>query len=167
MSLESLNRLSELTGFTHRTIKGRIADLLVPIIEGRSHLYESRDVFPLLYSGADGVEYDLVSERARLAHHQANNEAIKEQVAMGQLIPAELVVKNGAAMVAAARAKILGAHNKIKNRFSDIPPAAIDELEGILIEALDELGNDGIPPELEAVIDRHARRLAAAAEADD
>ena len=166
MSLESVSRISDLTGLDRRTIKARI-DFLVPIVEGRSHLYETREVLPVLYGQDDGVIYDLTEERARLAHHQANNEALKERAARGELIPAEMVIKHGAAMVAAVRAKILAAHNKIRNRFADLSPGAIDEMQNILTEALAELAADGIPEEIRKHIRGYIRRMDTAAEPDD
>ena len=42
--------------------------------------------------GGDGKVYDEKLERARLLHHQANNESMKEATNRGELLPVELVV---------------------------------------------------------------------------
>ena len=62
MSLESTNRLSELTGMDVRTIKRRLATLQ-PTVQGRAHTYESRDALPLLYGAQDSAAFDLNQER--------------------------------------------------------------------------------------------------------
>ena len=148
--------------------------MAVSNIRGRSHQYETADVVQWLVQheiqkivSDNAGRYDLTDERARLAHHQANNEALKERAARGELIPAEMVIKHGAAMVAAVRAKILAAHNKIRNRFADLSPGAIDEMQNILTEALAELAADGIPEEIRKHIRGYIRRMDTAAEPDD
>jgi phage terminase Nu1 subunit (DNA packaging protein) len=87
MSLESLSRLSDLSGFAPRTIKTRI-ERLTPIKEGSATLYETRDALALMYRADQGEKlFDLEQERARLSHHQANREALKEGIERGELIP--------------------------------------------------------------------------------
>ena len=52
-------------------------------------------------------DHDLTDERARLAHHQANNEALKEQINKGELIKAEDVINQWAERISNARSKLL------------------------------------------------------------
>lgn len=167
MAKLSINKLAEITGFTNRTVKRRLADL-VPIIEGRSHLYDSRAALPLLYQveREETTSFDLTAERARLAHHQANIERMKEDQLAGSLVPEQVIREYGAGMVAAFRAKILSLHNKIRNRFPGIDKEIIHEIQALHSEALDELGNNGIPKEIQRTIWRNLRNSEAAANPD-
>ncbi len=156
MSLESMNRLSDMTGFSPRTIKVRLARLS-GIREGAALLYETRDALPLLYKADLGPKlFDLEQERARLSHHQANREAMREQIERGEMIPAKEVIELGAVTIAAARAKILSIPSKLRGRFPNLPPETFDALEQLHREALTELGTDGLHAELRARLDRPA-----------
>jgi phage terminase Nu1 subunit (DNA packaging protein) len=154
MSLESLSRLSDLSGFAPRTIKLRI-ERLSPIREGKATLYETRDALPLMYEVDRGEkQFNLEQERARLSHHQANREQLKEGVERGELIPAPEVIELGAALIGAARAKILAIPSKLRGRFPSLPHDAIDALEQMQRDALTELGTDGLHGDLRARLDR-------------
>lgn len=159
MSLEAMSRLTELTGMAYATIKPRLK-ALTPIKDGNALLYESRDALPLLYKVADGPRlYHLEEERARLAHHQANNEALKEKQLNGELLPAELVIDLGSALVGAARSKVLAIHSKIRSRFPGVEQELADEIETLSREALTELGSDGIPADIRRRIAPAIQRL--------
>lgn len=106
MSLESISRFAELTGKAPRTIKPLIL-ALQPVIDGRSHLYETRDALPLIYGTDSDKTYVLEEERARLAHHQANNEALKEAENRGDLIRSDDVRELLNNMIMATKAKLL------------------------------------------------------------
>ena len=148
MSLESLSRLSDLSGMAPRTIKGRI-ERLTPIKEGKATLYETRDALPLMYQSDLGEKmFDLEQERARLAHHQANREAMREATERGEYIPAEIVREYGAAGMTATKAKLLAISSKLRGRFPDVPQAMIDIIGELHREALEELGKDGLHAEL-------------------
>jgi phage terminase Nu1 subunit (DNA packaging protein) len=125
--------------------------------KGNAKTYESKDALPLLYGyGADpDTTYDLTEERARLAHHQANNEKLKEDQLRGSLIPEDIIKEHGAGMVAAFRAKLLSLHNKIRNKFTSLSKDVIDEIQRLHQEALEELGTDGIPSEIRERIRRN------------
>lgn len=165
MRRESLNSLAELTGFDRRTIKRKIAHLDI-VKDGRSHLYNTADALPLLYS-KDGGVYDAEQERARLLHHQANNEALKEATNRGELFPAVLVIELCSALVSASRTKVLAIHSKLRQRFPSIQSEVADEVEQLSHEALSELGSDGIPADLRRRIAPNIRSLQSAAAADD
>ena len=146
MSLESTNRLSELTGMDVRTIKRRLATLL-PTVQGRAHTYESRDALPLLYGQIDSSAYDLNHERARLAHHQANNESLREAQNRGELLPRGLVIQTWQGIVAAARARLLALPTKAAHQLLGARTLAEAEevVRGHVYEALTELARDGLP----------------------
>ena len=116
--------------------------------------------------GGDGTVYDEKLERARLLHHQANNESLKEKTNRGELIPAELVIDLGAALVAAARTRVLAIHSKVRGRFPELESAVLDEIETLTREALTELGSDGLHPDIRRRIAPAVRRLESASEAD-
>lgn len=115
----------------------------------------------------DGEIFDEKIERARLLHHQANNEALKEQVNRGEQIPAALVVELCSAMVAAARTKVLAVHSKLRSRNPGIDAKIANEVEELNHEALRELGSDGMPADLRRRIAPHIRRLESAASPND
>lgn len=131
-------------------------------------LFETREALPFLYELDVGEQnFDLTEERARLAHHQANNEALKEKQLSGELLPAELVIELGAALVAAARAKVLAIHSKCRSRFPGLDQDLADEIEDLSREALSELGSDGIPADLRRRFAPAIRRLEPPAETHD
>ena len=146
MSLESTNRLSELTGMDVRTIKRRLATLQ-PAVQGRAHTYESRDALPLLYGQIDSSAYDLNQERARLAHHQANNESLREAQNRGELLPRGLVIQTWQGIVAAARARLLALPTKAAHQLLGARTLAEAEeaVRTHVYEALAELARDGLP----------------------
>ena len=111
----------------------------------------------------DGKIYDEKLERARLLHHQANNEALKEAVNRGELLPADLVISLGAALVAAARAKVLAVPSKIRGRFPALDSEVSEEVEQLTKEALTELGSDGLHADIRRRIAPAIRRLDASA----
>lgn len=94
---------------------------------------------------SDG-EFDLTSERARLAHHQANIAALDEEVKRKTLIPAEQVKMRWQDLIASARAKLLSLPTKIAGTCygkseRDIESASRE----IVTEALAELARgDGV-----------------------
>lgn len=88
---------------------------------------------------SDG-EFDLTTERARLAHHQANIAALDEDVKRKTLIPADLVKQKWQDMQASARAKLLSLPTKVAASCVGLPEIQIEATaRGIVNEALDEL----------------------------
>ena len=91
---------------------------------------------------------DLTAETARLKHHQANNEALKEAEQRGELLPAEFVILHCSALVAAARAKFLALPAKLRSRFAGLDAEVVEEVDDQIREALTELADDGLSPEV-------------------
>jgi phage terminase Nu1 subunit (DNA packaging protein) len=80
----------------------------------------------------DGKHYDKQEEEARLKHHQANMEQLKEEEKRGELIPLDVAVSEFGQLVGNARSKILQLGKLV-------PKKHRDKLnEGITL-ALDEL----------------------------
>ncbi len=169
--------LSEILGKSERTLTTWIKQGMpveVSSTRGKAHQFDTVKVIEWMIQSeisklamSDDCAYDLTAERARLAHHQANNEKLKEDQLRGSLIPAELIVEFGSAMVGAARAKLLAVHSKIRNRFADLHQEVVDEIQDYHHEALEELGNDGVPAEIQERIQRHIEHLETTTESDD
>ncbi len=141
---------------------------------GRSNLYNSLQVHQFLLDReianrvitVDGEGYDKQEEEARLKHHQANNEALKEAEATGRLMKASVVVELCSSLVSNARARFLVLHNTIKNRHPTVNQIVIDDIEKSIIDALNELGTDGLPNSLRASMAQHNNSLDSAPETD-
>lgn len=91
--------------------------------------------------------YDLTAERARLSHHQANCEELKERQLTGELIPAEEVSAQWSDMILAMRAKVLALPGKVANvamaaeTLREVEEFVTEELH----EALNELNSEDTP----------------------
>ena len=94
-------------------------------------------------SSEDG-EYDLVAERARLAHHQANITALDERRKRGELIPANEVRAKWQDMIGAARARLLALPSRIAAACVGREEMEIERnAREIVHEALSELARGG------------------------
>lgn len=147
MSLESISKIADFLGKARETVTKAVKSAgMTPVIRGKAHLYESREVAPLLFDALNPDELDLTAERARLAHHQANKAHIESDVLAGKLVPAEDVERHWSEMVAASRAKLLS----LPQRIAQVAVAGrtIREIEAScrqeVYDALNELGR-GVP----------------------
>jgi hypothetical protein len=84
--LLSINQLFELTGRDRKTIKQKLEGLSFRNGEKSAHLYNSREVLPLIYA-ADNLE----AARAAQARSQASLNAYREEVLRKTRIPIEIV----------------------------------------------------------------------------
>jgi hypothetical protein len=84
--LLSINQLFELTGRDRKTIKQKLEGLPFANGEKSAHLYNSREVLPLIYA-ADNLE----AARAAQARSQASLNAYREEVLRKTRIPIEIV----------------------------------------------------------------------------
>src|SRR4029453_1680122 len=83
--LLSINQLFELTGRDRKTIKQKLEGLSFANGEKSAHLYNSREVLPLIYA-ADNLE----AARAAQARSQASLNAYREEVLRKTRIPIEI-----------------------------------------------------------------------------
>lgn len=142
---------------------------------GVATLLNSLDVDEFLYQRRvaknivtrNGETYDKQEEEARLKHHQANNEALKEAEAVGRLLDSVVVVELCSALVSNSRSRLLVIPNAIKNTFPHIDQELIDSIENAIIEALNELGEDGIPDSLRRVMGQYSFDMDSTPETDD
>jgi hypothetical protein len=84
--LLSINQLFELTGRDRKTIKQKLEGVSFSNGEKSAHLYNSREVLPLIYA-ADNLE----AARAAQARSQASLNAYREEVLRKTRIPIEIV----------------------------------------------------------------------------
>ncbi|WP_422460268.1 MULTISPECIES: hypothetical protein [unclassified Endozoicomonas] len=144
MPLLSTNKLHELTGKTHRTIKARL-ETIEPVIEGRSHLYESKTVLPLLYDADKTAgDYDLEQERARLAKEQADGKALDNARKRQEQLDVPTMVELVAGEYAFVRANLIAIPGKYSRRLAlmDSPTEVQELLMEVVTEALKELTAD-------------------------
>lgn len=86
----------------------------------------------------EGDDLDLVAERARLTHHQANKTALEEDILRRRLIPAEDVAEEWSNRTAAMRAKLLALPTKLATAamaatsLQDVQTLATDEIYAAL-----------------------------------
>ena len=87
----------------------------------------------------DGVKYDLDTEKARLTHHQANIAALNEEVARGNLIPADIVIQRWQEQIGNARGKLLTMPSRLASVFGQHVEAGV---RLVVYEILEELRHD-------------------------
>lgn len=96
----------------------------------------------------DGVAYDYEAERARLTKAQADKTELEAAELAGALVRVEDVEAEWSRLLGASRARLLSLPTKAAPRarvaVNDEEAAALIEAE--VIEALQELSTDGIPP---------------------
>jgi phage terminase Nu1 subunit (DNA packaging protein) len=119
----SYNKLSELTGFSYRTVRERLFELK-PAGKGLTGKpeWESREALPLLYTqngkmttdkDTEGEKIDLNAEKARLAKEQADSQAMKNAIQRGELIPSSMVAETWSRIVNAAKLKFLALPDRL------------------------------------------------------
>ena len=142
MSLESVNRLADLTGRDRATVTRRLASLTPTPGPKNSLLYDSRDALPLLIDPptTTAERLDLSHERAYLARRQRELTELKIEATRRELIPATEVQDFLVRAFAAFRAHLLGLPHRLAvecagGQYHEIVSTA----ERITHEALNEL----------------------------
>ncbi len=142
MSLKSVTEISEITGKDRRTIKKRL-EKIQPIIEGTSHLYETKDVLEIIFCGSSNNESssNLIEEKTRLTKAQADKAELEAEALKGTLIHIDDVLKTWSTMIINFRARLLALPHNITHKL--INKQEYYEIESILkneiYEALTEL----------------------------
>lgn len=127
-------------------------NITVMVGRGSIDLTEGLDVSRLKYINilreaaagrASENGFDLVEERARLAHHQADKTELEVATLRGELIPAEIVKRVQGDMVSAYRARSLSIPTKAAHELLGLDDLneAQDILKSYIYEALDELAD--------------------------
>lgn len=125
-----------------------------------------REISKRVVTNDDGEDIDIDKERARLVKHQANNEAIKERTATGDLLPVRMVIEICSAGVANCRNRVLSVHNKLRSEFPGLGDEVFQRIESLHHDALSQLGNEGIPTGLAERLSVNLEEHTATAEAD-
>lgn len=143
MAIKTTSDLAEWYGKTERTIHSWAKDGC-PIYrnggKGEPNQYNTVEVHNWLTEReikkrvvtSDGQHYDKQEEDARLKHHQANLEELKEAEKRGELIPVDLAITEFGEKITNARAKILALA-------SSVPEQNRDKLNAAIYKVLDEL----------------------------
>jgi phage terminase Nu1 subunit (DNA packaging protein) len=94
----------------------------------------------------DGTVYDEKMERARLLHHQANNEALKESINRMDLLKAETVERVWSDMIVSFRSKMLGLPSRAAHSVVSLKtPGEVEAvLMSIVTESLCELADSAM-----------------------
>jgi hypothetical protein len=116
----------------------------------------------------DGVVYNYEQERARLTKAQADKTELEARELRGEMVRAEDVIESWGRMLGALRSRLLSIPSKSAPRAraaeNDEQAAKLVEVE--VLEALQELSDDGLPDRARARRDRWSRDPKTAAEAD-
>lgn len=117
---------------------------------------------------SEGQRYDYEAERARLTKAQADRTELEAAELRGEMVRAAWVIDEWARMLGALRSRLLSLPTKSAPRArgaeSDAKAASLIERE--VIEALQELSDDGLDPRTRARKERSSQRDEAAAVAD-
>ncbi len=112
----TLNQLSELTGCTYRTVKGRLKGLEPSKVDGKSYFYDPRAAIPLILEVAEktgkdpaaaAAKFILQDEKARHSAALANKTELEVKKLQRELLPAQEVERDVTKMIMSFRAKIL------------------------------------------------------------
>ena len=114
-----------------------------------------------------GTRYDYDTERARLTKAQADRTELEAAELRGDMVRADWVIEEWARMLGSLRSRMLSLPTKAAPRargaVSDAEAAALLERE--VLEALQELSDDGLDPRTRSRQERRAGRDEAAAAA--
>jgi phage terminase Nu1 subunit (DNA packaging protein) len=116
----SYNQLTELTGFSYRTIKKRIGGRLRPVGVGPSgaNLWESTEALPLIYESTPGGQAEQPAGQAT-SHHdryekiRADLLELKYKRLSGELIPAADIRVRWARIANAVKTRFLGLADRL------------------------------------------------------
>ena len=144
-------------GILSKTAHGKY-DLLTAVREYVRYLHQMNE--------PSHEDPDKMAPKERLDWYRGEMEKIRLAEARGKLIPSEAVVALGSAVISAARTRILAIPSKVRGRFPEVEPVVIDEIEALAREALTELGDDGLHPDLQRRIGASVPGVVPPAEAD-
>lgn len=91
---------------------------------------------------------DIASHVLRLQKAKADIAELELEKLRGSVIPIELVEIFGGTVLTVTKTRLLGIPTRLQTEFSNLSPIVFSRLDDLIREALDELGNDGLPDEL-------------------
>ena len=143
MSLETIGRLSELTGRAVNTVTARVSGLAFTAKGARTRLFESQEALPLIYDMGEGGSSvrELTAERARLSSAQANKAEIEVEVLRGNLFKGDDIRRDLSELFTAFRARLLAIPTRAAQQVAapDKFVEVVDLFTALIEEALSEL----------------------------
>jgi len=135
----SINYLSELTGKERRTIRKKCDGLTSEKGPKQAILYDSSEALARIYGDTSN---NAMKERARLDHHRANLEEMREAKMRGDLVDFDAIVEQVSKMIATARAKLLALPQRVAQSLA-VAPEVRREIQAAIqkevFSTLDEL----------------------------
>lgn len=116
----------------------------------------------------DGQVYDYAIERARLTKAQADKTELESAELRGEMVRVPEVVDEWWRQTSAAKARLLSTPSKVapRARTADSDEAAAKLIEAEILEALQELSDDGLPDRTRSRRQRGKNGVEAAAKVD-
>jgi len=143
---QSISELAHLTGMDRRRIRALLCDMPSEKGSKGALMFESVAALPALYLPGDCDSFDLTSERARLAHFQANKAQMEAAQVAGSLIEIEAVASVVGEEYSNVRSRLLAIPSRAAPQLIGLPIAAVKALlDDMIFEALDELTADDPP----------------------
>jgi hypothetical protein len=145
MSLESIAKLSDLTGMSRESISRKLRGYPFVTGERNSKLFQSEEVLPMLYGIGDVDGVDLNVARAKLAEKQIEKLDFDMELKSGALIPYDIMLSQTQRVFTAFRTRICSIPTKLAPKVVELDdPIDVEEaLEDHLNEALEELTDLG------------------------
>jgi len=162
----SLAQICDWKGVTKLTVQNWRKEGM-PVIDGggrgKAAVFESAEIDNWLIEreikkrvvNSSGEAYDRAEEEARLKHHQANNEELKEMEKRGELLPTTLVIELCSTGVTNCRNRLLSVDKKLRNEFLGVDEEVFERVHELHVDALTQLGTSGIPRGLEKRISQN------------
>lgn len=145
MPLHSISHYSEATGIDRRTIKKRLSNLEGQPGDKNAILYESIQALPLLYKTIDDGKLSAKKEHTLLTRARRKKVRVERTMLEGGLVPASVVVAFCRDMRTVVRKKLLSLPGHFRSNHPNIDSELISEVEELIIDALTNMPDDGIP----------------------
>ena len=145
----SATQLTELTGFSPRTVRSRLAEAgIKPTrVDGRTQWWKPRESLPVLYRIAgtrEGDALDLNAERARESKERADKLALENAEKRDQLIPVSTAIWATSQRFSALRSRFRGIPTAARTRLGISGEVARSLLE-MIDSALDDCAKAEVP----------------------
>ncbi|MGJ8518455.1 DUF1441 family protein [Carnimonas bestiolae] len=135
----SISRIAQAFGMDRRTVSNRIRDGGIPPAgkKGGHPTYALKDIGAVLFDsapafdGENGLQELLQVPQERKAWYQAENERVKLEKELRQLVPADEVAREMSAL-AKALAAGLDTLPDLLERDAGIPPEALDQVQSVI-----------------------------------
>lgn len=170
----SANYLERLTGKKRQTISKKCEGLDTEKGTKNAILYDSAEALERIYLGDGGDYQSAQREKARLDHHRANMEELREKKLRGEIVPFDQVVRAVSEMIAAAKAKFMAMPARVAQMLPVEPEVRRQAQELIrqeVFSGLDELsernleGMGGVDEDVESAPDSDGQPVGRGSEA--